>query len=377
MPEEFYSYMPPLIALAVAIPLFFFASTALKPFAQAERLPLQSLILRVFLTGFIFLQIADLTLHHTLEGVYNRLLYKAALSLFLIYACLVSFNFASRIFEQKFGHTKKIDDQVVRVPNYSSRMASLVFMCVLFAIVIYLFIEIWGMHDLMKATGFIGITAAFLILTNSVWFPDLYHGLVLLSSSMAEEGDTIRLPDEDRLYIVNRLSPFFAILLDVDSNQRVISRNSKVFDGPIENMTKRASVGGLRGSITFQLGYPPQTGDKPGHAMLFEQVDRSITEAFEKACERKDIKINRNRPFEWSLVDTGDYALRFVVYYHLDPLPSTKLTRIIRSYIRGTRNDVVRLIYEAASIRGLELATPTLMKLDTMNWTTGGSSVDA
>ena len=74
--------------------------------------------------------------------------------------------------------------------------------------------------------------------------------------------------------------------------------------------------------------------------------------------------INEGTPFEWSLVDTGDYALRFVVYYHLRQLPATKVTKTVRSYIRGSRNDIVRLIYEAASARGLDLATPTLMKLD-------------
>ncbi|MEE4238498.1 MAG: hypothetical protein V2I51_17385 [Anderseniella sp.] len=353
------------IAAAGAGILLFIAAPWLTTNAQdSEKQPLQLIILRGVLIAFIALQVADLMIHQTLEPYYNRLLLKSSLTVLATVVTMVVFNLGVRLFNAKFGKTRSIDGTEVSVASYHSRMASVVLLTLLAVMLVYVLIEIWGLESLLEKTGFIGVIAAFLVLTSAVWLPDVFYGVVLLGSSMAEEGDTISLPGDDRLFIVHRLTPFYALLLDVDNNHRVMLKNAELFQARIENLSKRASVEGLRRALEFKLGYPETAADGHAGLELFIAVDEMVKAAFERAAADKTIYLNVNVPFEWSLVEAGDNALRFVVYFHLSALPETKLTSRIRAHLRTTRNAIVRLIFEEASARGLNLATPSLLKID-------------
>ena len=85
-----------------------------------------------------------------------------------------------RILDAKFGVTRQIDGKMVAVPSYHSRMASVVLLGAMLIILSYVLIEIWGLNSLLEKTGFIGIIAAFFVLTSAIWLPDLFHGVVLL-----------------------------------------------------------------------------------------------------------------------------------------------------------------------------------------------------
>ena len=74
--------------------------------------------------------------------------------------------------------------------------------------------------------------------------------------------------------------------------------------------------------------------------------------------------VNEKLHFEWATVDAGDYALSFRLYYYLLPLPETKLTSKIRKHLRATDNAIVRIMLEEAFVRGLNLATPSLVHLN-------------
>ena len=163
---------------------------------------------------------------------------------------------------------------------------------------------------------------------------------------MAEEGDTVILRDRDRLCIINRLTPFYALLLDVDKNHRILVRNSDLMKWGIENYTKRASVDGLRRTFEFKLGYPSPTGARDPVTNLFEKIEKSVDACCARAFEDDHIMVNEKLTFEWATVDAGDYALSFRLYYYLLPLPETKLTSKIRKHIRATDNAIVRIMFE-------------------------------
>jgi len=357
-------YALPISALIVGALLFLLAPVTLRSGRTGRDASLQVLVLRTAIVGFIALQIADIAMHQTLAPYYNRLLLKASLSLFSIILAFLVFNMLTHVLDAKFGNSRTFDGKTLSVPSYHSRMAGMLLLAVLVLILMYSFIEIWGMDSLLQQTGFIGIVAAFLVLTSAIWMPDLFYGLVLLNSSMAEEGDTIAIPSEDRIYIINRLTPFYTLLLDVDNNHRTMMRNSQMIRDKVENLSKRASVEGLRRKMEFKIGYPKESAEGNSHASLFSRIDEAITAAFARVCEDPVIQINPKIPFEWSLVEAGDNALRFILYYHLASLPDTKLTSKIRTHIRGSGNAIVRLVFEEASARGLDLSTPSLLKID-------------
>jgi hypothetical protein len=76
---------------------------------------------------------------------------------------------------------------------------------------------------------------------------------------------------------------------------------------------------------------------------------------------------NTNVPLYWVLSESGDYALRFTVYFNIAPLPETKLTKKIRQYLRKAPASVTRLLYEEFTERGLHLATPTLIEISQLS----------
>jgi hypothetical protein len=360
-------YAVPISALVVGTILFLFAPFLLRSSGTGRDASLQVIFLRTATFGFIVLQLADIAIHQTMAPYYNRLFLRASLTLFVIILVLVAFNVLTHVLDTKFGNSRTLDGKTSSVPSYHSRMASMLLLLVLIIILIYSFIEIWGIDSLLQKTGFVGIVAAMMVLTSSTWMPDLFYGLVLLNSSMADEGDTIAIPGEDRIYIINRLTPFYTLLLDVDNNHRVMMRNSQMVQNKVENLSKRASVEGLRRKMEFKLGYPKDNLDGDGHSRLFSRVDKAVLGAFERVCADPNVQVNSKIPFEWSLVEAGDNALRFIMYYHLNALPDTKLTNKIRAHVRATNNAIVRFVFEEASVEGLDLSTPSLLKIDAGN----------
>ena len=299
MLETIMKHWLPLMALAAGGLLYALVPWLTSSGRSREEAQGQAVVLRVVLGAFVVLQVADVLLHEALDSYYNRLLLRSSLSILAVLVVLVVFNASTRVFDAKFGKTRRIDGDEVAVASYHSRMASGLFLILLVALLTYVLIEIWGLESLLERTGFIGIIAAFFVLTSSAWLPDLFYGLVLLNSSMTEEGDTIRLPEQDDIYIVNRLTPFYAILLDVNSNHRVLIRNSALIRSRIENLSKRASIDGIRRQLELKIGYPAIASGAAGANGLLAQVDAMVAATAERAAGDPDLHVNDKEPFKW------------------------------------------------------------------------------
>ena len=78
------------------------------------------------------------------------------------------------------------------------------------------------------------------------------------------------------------------------------------------------------------------------------------------SIEKEDIKINEKVAFEWYLNETGDYALRYDLYFYLESLPNTKVTRTVRSFLLKTPNLINEEIYNASVKYDIDLSTPLL-----------------
>lgn len=350
--------------------ILLFAETMLSAINRTRNMKVQARVLRVAALVFLALHILDILLVYTVAGYENYFL-RIALSIAILFGCLVAFNLLSFFSRHKFGEVKVIDGEPSYFDSYNSRLVDLVGSVFIVLVAIYLVIVSWDMDSLLQTTGFIGIVFAFLALTNAIWAPDIYFGLVILNSAMLEDGDVIKVEGSDSEYIINRVSFIHTNLLDVRSNQRVIIRNSQLINSRVDNLSKRASADGLRRELQFNIGYPPVTHhdqqveegeeEQNSYSSLRRRVQHTFDQSFAALENQSDVKINRNLPFEISLSQTGDYALTFTLAFYLEPLPNTKVTRTIRQYLIYTPNLVQEEVNRAAVENGLLLATPVLI----------------
>jgi hypothetical protein len=351
--------------------ILLFAEKLLSAINKTGNMTVQARVLRIAALVFFALHVLDILLVYTVAG-YENYFFRIALSIAILFGCLVAFNLLSFFSRRKFGEMKVIDGEPSYFDSYNSRLVDLAGSVFIILVAIYLVIVSWDMDSLLQTTGFIGIVFAFLALTNAIWAPDIYYGLVILNSAMLEDGDVITLEGSNTEYIINRVSFIHTNLLDVRSNHRVIFRNSQLINSRVDNLSKRASADGLRRQLQFNIGYPPvrvedqdeQEQKKPeqnSYTRLRRRIQQTFDQAFEALQQREEAKINHNVPFEVSLTESGDYALTFTLSFYLQALPSTKVTRTIRQYLVQTSNVIQEEVNRAAVENGLILATPVLI----------------
>ncbi len=356
--------------LLVNFGLYVFAPKIIKYFNSGKENNFQLTILRSVNMLFIVLSVLDYIISFVTDA-YSNYFSGVAYTLLVIYVSSFIYNALSLLSRKKFGKEKEIDGNVLHVDTYNSRLVDILAMVIIVFIAIYMVINAWGLTSMLETTGLLGLIVAFLALTNSIWAPDPYYCMVILSSDMLEDGDVVHIEGMDDTYIISRVTFIYTLLFNTRTNYKTLVRNSKLIELHIDNLTKKASTDGLRESLTFKIGYPVIDGTfdikshKP-HAMkrFLKDVDLMFTKVIEEATEDELVKVNPNVDIEWMMTNTGDYALEFKLVYFLDTLPKTKLTRNVRKHIVGTRNRLVRLSYEASVEHGLSLATPDLITLD-------------
>jgi len=355
--------------LLVNFGLYVFAPRIIKYFNSGKENNFQLTILRSVNMLFIVLSIIDYVISFVTDA-YSNYFSGVAYTLLVVYIASFIYNALSLLSRKKFGREKEIDGTTLYIDTYNSRLVDILAMVVIIFIAIYMVINAWGLTSMLETTGLMGLMVAFLALTNSIWAPDPYYCMVILSSDMLEDGDVVHIEGMDDTYIISRVTFIYTLLFNTRTNYKTLVRNSKLIELHIDNLTKKASTDGLREELTFKIGYPVMDGTldikshKP-HAMkrFLKDVDLMFKKVIEDAKEDELIKVNPNVEIEWMMTNTGDYALEFKLVYFLDTLPKTKLTRKVRKHIVGTRNRLVRLCYESSVEHGLSLATPDLVQI--------------
>lgn len=330
------------------------------------------------ITLFRFLNIVFLVLHiiDILVGnsslVYNRIFLNLALTILTIYVSFLLFNLLSYFNRRKFGATKKIDGKSVKIDNYSSRLIDIFIGILIILISFYLLISIWKLDSMLETTGLYGILIGFFALTNQIWAPDVFYGMVILYSKLIEDGDVIQIYGEENEYIISKVNFIYTVLLDVRNNHRALIKNSKLIDHKIDNLSKKASADGLRYTLKYKIGYPPilksdnRAVREQEYALFLSRID-SMFQAVYNEMHKKDgaIRINGKLPFQWHMTSAGDFALEYTLYYHLETLPNTKVTRTIRKYIIASKNFLNEEVYKQSILYGIDLSTPLLVQTST------------
>jgi len=271
----------------------------------------------------------DPTEQKHLAGNKSTLALKLAQIIVVLYlAYFISYGRA-----QRGSETSQFSD------TYRSRMLSLLLSTFTAVVALITVIRIAGFASLLEAGGVIGFIGVFLALTQAAWAPDIISGLLLLNSEMVSEGDVIEIVDGDPLLVrVFKTKIFHTVLVDLVDNHRVMIRNSRLRDMTIHNLSRFASARGLREKMTFKIGY-----DVPAN-----QVRKLFDEAFASVCKDRDIAIDEKHPLEIRVLDTGDHAVEWGVFYYITDIVQRQRTRQL----------FIETILHISLTQDISLATP-------------------
>ena len=316
---------------------------------------------------FLILHIVDIVLM-SLNINYQNLFIKLAYSALCSYASILIFKIGNVFFRRRFGKAKVYEDKTIYLDSYSSRVVGLIFLIVIFLFSTYALIKIWEMDSLLETTGIFGIAIGFMALTSNVWAPDILSGLIILNTNILEDGDVVIIDGYKDEYIIHRVSFIYTILYDIRNNHRTFIRNKRFIESKIDNLSRLASTDGIRKAITYKIGYPKLSSlDKEVRAdslkSYTKQVDKLFSTANTLALDRKELPIKKEKAFEWSLTNTGDYALEYTLFIYLEAVPTTKITSLARKHLLSSLFTVNSIVLEASALTGLDLKTPDLLSL--------------
>ena len=264
------------------------------------------------------------------------------LSVLMIISCANLFDSLLDIFIlQRFGRKKRTDGTEMYVETYRSRLVSLMITAMIGIISVLLIIKVIGFESLLETGGVIGFIGVLLALTQGAWAPDIISGLIILNTQMLEEGDVIEFTTTKPVIgVVFKTKLFHTELLDLATNHRVMVPNAQVRQSAVFNLSKFASAKGLRERLTFKIGYDVRQSE----------VHKLFKEVLELAKLDTDIQINDLHDFEVRILDAGDYAIEWAVFYYIKEVRS----------VLSTRQHLTALIAKKSEELEISLATPIL-----------------
>ena len=259
--------------------------------------------------------------------------------LVVLYLAYLASNISSYLLRRQYGKTTTSNDVVSISETYHSRMLTLVASTFIAIVALIAVIRIAGFSSLLEAGGVIGFVGVFLALTQQAWAPDIISGLVLLNSDMLSEGDLVELGDSNPLLArVFKTKIFHTVLIDVVNNHRIMVSNSKLRAQTIHSLSKFASAKGLREKLTFKIGYDANS----------EDVKSMFIAAFETISENDDNSIDSSHPLEIRVLETGDHAVEWGIFYYIKEVKG----------IIALRQRMLEAVLNSSREYGISLSTP-------------------
>ncbi len=291
---------------------------------------IRALSLLVFIVYFFF---------YTQQGKQHGGAFLVLGVLGIIYLAYLVSQLLAYVILRYYGRERDVGGKKRFVSTYHTRLLSIFSSVFIGIIALISVVRLLGLDSWLQAGGVIGFIGVFLALTNAVWAPDIFSGLIILNSDMLEEGDIVEFHDNETIYaLVYKTKVFHTVILNLVDNHRIMIRNSRLRDFTIHNLSKFASAKGLRESLRFKISY-----DISSHA-----VRTMLQAAYEKIRADKSIAIESSRELEIGIHELGDHAVEWRVYYY------TKMIEALPSI----RQQLLDIFLETANEHQISLATP-------------------
>lgn len=278
--------------------------------------------------------------HHFFQGDAQRAFGLNLLAIVVVvYLAYLLGHLANYFILRRYGKLKEINGKSRRVESYNTRALTIFADVFIFIIALITIIRLLGFNSLLEAGGVIGFVGVFLALTQATWAPDIFSGLIILNSDMLEEGDVIELREADVLYgVVFKTKVFHTEILSLLDNHRIMIRNAMLRDKVIHNLSKFASAKGLREKLSFKIGYdaPPA------------EVEKMLREAWATALEKEVSGLLPQHKIEVGIVNTGDHAVEWAVFYHTKDIDQ----------LRRIRMELNHIFLKTAIEHNISLSTP-------------------
>ena len=246
---------------------------------------------------------------------------------------------ASFFIQTRYGKTITFRGESMVTETYYSRIFRILSGVVISVITLVTVIRIMGFGSLLEAGGAIGVIGVMIALTQSTWAPDLFSGLIILHNRMIDPGDVIELDGSERtLGIVHKVKLFHTEIRNLVNNHRIMIKNAYLRDHIIHNLSKFASASGLRELLRFKIGYDVDP----------KQVKVMFEIAFKHALHNEEIKLEEHPGIEIRMLDAGDFAVEWGVFYY---------TKEVDQLLK-TRQMFREAILASALEHGISLGTP-------------------
>lgn len=270
---------------------------------------------------------------------------KILATIIVLYLGFVVIHAIATFIHTRYGKTKIIEGNKVVIETYNSRLISILSTVFLSVVLIIAVVRILGFDSWLEAGGVLGVIGVLLALTQNVWAPDLFSGLIMLNSGMLETGDVVEFPKEDQnLSVVYKTRLFHTELLNLVNNHRLMIRNANLRDMVIHNLSKFASARGLRERLTFKIGYDVSP----------EKARKTFERAFDKIGIDKEINVETAHGIEVRTKDAGDFAVEYAVFFY---------TKDVRNILR-CRYSMIEAIIAQSENDGVNLWTPAMLNAD-------------
>lgn len=292
----------------------------------------------IMLWAFLFFVVKDIIFSETISkdsDIYQGVK-KVLEGIFAVIFAYITYNIIEHIIEIKV-FTKKSGGGTQKGIKWLSAFT-------IGLITFIALVNISGLSEIFSTGTIVGMTGLFLGLTSSIWFPDLFAGLVIIFSNIFQEEQVIEIEELDIYGIVDKIGVFNTTFRNYVNNHKVTKANSEVIKATINNLSRLSSAKGLREKLVFKIGYM-----KDGKPLPFNVVEDMCKAAFEKAqTTQLEITILFDRGYELFLVEPGDHALEFHLYYY---------SKDIKLRLQN-RYNLYRLFYAEAVRSGIGLNTP-------------------
>jgi len=321
------------------------------------------------------------------DNDFETIIGKLSLTFLVMYVALLLQSVTHFIIKKNYGSKEQIDNKDVFVETSGSRIWTVLSVSFINFGFFYFLIKLWSAEYLMNSTSILGLIAVALALTNAVWFPDIYSGIISLKVKIANIGDTIMVEgiDKKNELIVKDTGFFKLTTYDIRTNHIVFVWNNMIGKSVIHNLTRIASTSGLRIVVPFKISYPEMSNiirlnlsdkekdilaDKYNGNINHFNIDdyiksfRTMTsEAFDNVKDNKDIKL-KDKAFKAIVHDTSDFAIVMHVSFYLGKLPRTTNTETIRSYLINTKATVIEEFLSLSYKYNIPLKTEDLVVLE-------------
>ena len=262
--------------------------------------------------------------------------------LLVLYCAFLIYQIIAWLIQRRFGKRRKIGQKILFSDTYNSRALSLL-AAIFFSIAALISsIQILGFNSLLETGGIIGFFGVLLALTQASWAPDIISGLIMLNNSIVQEGDVIQIDTPAGLLLgeIYKTKMFHTEILSSKNNHRIMIKNSRLREYDIHNLSRFASARGLRECLSFKIDYNTEV----------DKVRTMFLDAYQQATDNSDIPIEDQYEVEICVIETGDHAVTWAIFYYLKQVED----------LLKVRQLLTEIILDTSKKHGISLATPLL-----------------